>query len=84
MLTKEEKAWVRRVQKALDSCPSDRIGFYTVGDREVTLYDRSKEAEIHAMMDRGEASDFGPAVDKCDADLIASLSFPAMVHSVAG
>lgn len=83
-LTKEEKRWLRRVQAALDSCPSKRLGFYTVGDADLSVYDRTHEKAIHAAMDEGKAGDFGPAVDLFDADFYTGLRFPALVHSVAG
>ena len=38
--TKEENRWVRRIQKALNECPSDRLGFYTTGDKDVTIFDK--------------------------------------------
>lgn len=80
MLTPEEEKWVKRVQRALDACPSNRIGFYTIGDARVTLYDKSKDAEIQA----GGERDFGQLVDAADADFFRDLRFPSLVHSVSG
>jgi hypothetical protein len=51
MLTRDELKWLRRVQRALDACPSDRLGFYTTGDRNVTVFDTDKSAEIDASYD---------------------------------
>ncbi len=82
-LTREERLWVRRLQRALDSCPSDRIGFATIGDAYLSLHDRTKEDAIHATMDR-EGCDFDPAVQVHDADFGETLRFPSLVHSVAG
>lgn len=42
VLTKEELKWIKKVQKALNECPSDRFGFYTTGDNYVTIYDRKE------------------------------------------
>lgn len=81
MLTKEETAWVRKVQRLLSNPPSDRLGFYTIGDKEVSIYDISLEAEISEIHDkRGE---FCNAVEDCDA-LLGELIFPNNVCSTAG
>lgn len=82
-LTKEEERWLVKLQKLLRECPSDRIGFYTIGDFYVTVYDRTKIHEINEKMDSGHI-DFCQAVEDCDADFGVSLLFPALVHSVAG
>jgi len=81
-LTAAEKAWIRKVNKLLAECPSKRLGFYTIGDPCVEIYDRDQQVEIDAIMDSGN-SDFAPAVDKCDAYL-GRLQFPNNVHSTAG
>lgn len=82
-LTREEKSWLKRLQKVMDECPSpDRIGFYTVGDPDVSLYDRSLQEEINNRLDRGE--DFGGACEYEDAGFNASIRFPSNVHSTAG
>lgn len=81
MLTKAEAAWIAKIQKLLDSPPSDRLGFYTTGDPEVTIYDRSLEDDINAEHDAG--GEFCNAVDSCDARL-GELRFPAQVHSTSG
>lgn len=35
-LTKEEKAWVKKLNALLANCPSNRIAFATIGDRSVS------------------------------------------------
>lgn len=79
IMSKAEAAWVKRLQKVLDDCPSDRIGAFTVGDPTVTLYDRSRDAEIDACGD----VDFCKAVDLLDAGM-GTLTFPFKVHSTCG
>ncbi len=81
MLTRDELKWLRRVQRALDACPSDRLGFYTTGDRNVTVFDTDKSAEIDAAYDTG--GEFCNAVDEADAGL-GELNFPSGVQSTAG
>ncbi len=39
-LTKKEQAWLSELQDVLDRCPSPKkIGFYTIGDKSIYLYD---------------------------------------------
>lgn len=83
-ITKEEAAWLRKIQRLLSNPPSDRLGFYTNGDPDVSVYDRTKEREIQEAHARsGEFGEFGNAVDECDARL-GVLNFPGQVHSVSG
>ena len=82
-LTKEEKAWIKKVQRVLDTCPSDRLGFYTIGDKDVFVYDRSRDSEISKLMDATHNLDYCQAVDDLDADF-SVLFFPSHVHSTAG
>lgn len=81
-MTPEERKWIKKLQKVLDQCPSDRIGFYTVGDPHVTVYDRSKEGAINQTLDSG-SGEFANAVDDNNAWL-GSLNFPSQVHSTSG
>lgn len=80
MLTKDEKRWIKRVQKALNECPSDRFGFYTIGDRDVEIYDKSNK-KVELIYETG--TDFCVAVEGADASL-GELRFPSQVHSTAG
>ncbi len=77
-LTKAEKKWVARVQRALDACPSDDIGFYTIGDPQINLY-RMPEGDFADV----DYSDFCIAVDDADA-LLGEINFPNNVASTAG
>lgn len=82
-LTKKEQAWLDEFQAVLNRCPSNRLGFYTIGDPCLNVYDRSKEAEIDALMDRNNGTDFCTATRHLDADF-TTIDFPAAVHSTAG
>lgn len=82
-LTDAESKWLKRLQRCLNDCPSGRLGFYTIGDRYVAVYDRSKDVKINALLDSGEAGDFAPAVDLVDAHL-GNVFFPSKVHSTSG
>lgn len=83
-LTREELAWLKRLQKVMDDCPSSRIGFYTVGDSEVNLYDASKDAEIDKIHDSMRSGEFCGAVEQAGASFYACLRFPSSVRSTAG
>lgn len=83
MLTKEETRWLKQLQKVLDACPSDRLGFYTVGDPVLTVYDKSLEEQIETFMDYNQPCEFGCAVETIGARFM-ELKFPAHVHSVSG
>lgn len=82
-LTAKEKRWVSDVQRVLDKCPSKRIGFYTIGDNDISLYDKSSDDEIDNLQCE-KSRDFGPAVDDLDAGFYERLYFPNHVHSTAG
>lgn len=82
MLTKEEQAWLNKIQKLLNKPPSNRLGFFTNGDCDVAVYDRTLDAEIQESHD-ADGGEYSSAVDRCDARL-GELMFPSQVHSVAG
>lgn len=50
-LTKDEAAWIKRLEKVLLSCPSDRLGLITIGDPSLTIFDdrvaRENDFELH-------------------------------------
>ncbi|MBO9427887.1 hypothetical protein [Sulfitobacter sp. R18_1] len=81
-LTREEKKWLEDVQNLLDKCPSDRLGFFTIGDANLTVYDRRKDLEIDDIQDT-KRRDFCNAVEDVDAR-ITQLTFPSSVHSTSG
>lgn len=39
-LTQAEKKWIDQLQKILDSCPSKRLGAFTIGDADFSIYDK--------------------------------------------
>lgn len=81
-LTQTEKDWLLKLQALLDECPSSRLGAYTIGDPDLSLYDRRFEPEINKLLDTGKY-DFCTAVADLGVDL-GSLKFPFDVHSTAG
>lgn len=81
-LTQMERRWLRALNKLLGECPSDRLGFYTIGDRNISVYDKRVESDINDMMEHS-SKDFGLCVDRLDACL-GEIKFPGPVHSTAG
>jgi hypothetical protein len=84
VLTAKEKAWIARLQKCLDQCPSKMLAAYTVGDNDITLYDSSLDTEIEIIMsDPSDSQDFCKVALDLDA-IIQVINFPFPVHSTAG
>lgn len=81
-LTDDEAKWIKKLNRVLSQCPSERLGFYTVGDASIEIYDLNMQGEIDALMDR-KGRDLGPAAEEVDAKL-SRLKFPSNVHSTAG
>ena len=82
-LTSKEKQWVKKVQAALNECPSDRIAFYTIGDRNIKAYNQDKYADILDHQDTTNC-DFGEAVKLCNANFNEELFFTNPVESTSG
>ena len=77
MLTPEETKWIKRVQRALDACPSEDLGFYTIGDGDVHVYRRPPDDFVD------HDGDFCVIVQEAEAEL-GEFRFPQDVHSTAG
>ncbi|EAA4446372.1 hypothetical protein DPE66_10105 [Salmonella enterica subsp. enterica] len=82
-LTKQEKAWVKKLNKLLAECPSNRIAFATIGDCDVTLFDVTRYGEICDLVDK-EHDEFIPAALRIGAAFNEFLTFPNQVESTAG
>lgn len=39
-LTKAELDWLAKFKELMAACPSKRLGAYTVGDADITIYDK--------------------------------------------
>ena len=78
-LNKKEQAWIDDLQALLNRCPSNRIGFYTVGDPQIGLYDKTKQAEIDDAHD-----DLVSALNITGHGFNDTIDFPDQVHSVCG
>lgn len=79
-LTKKEQAWVDEVNAVLARCPSpEKIGFFTIGDPVIGLYDLRRDKEISDSNDDlvGVAQQNGWLFDE-------RLEFPSAVNGVCG
>lgn len=77
-LTKEEKAWLKKLQAVLDECPSVRLGGMSTGMNDLTIFDESfsdKIDEIQTLKNR----EMAPVVAELGADL-AVLNFPFRIQ----
>jgi len=78
-LTKKEQAWIDELQAVLDRCPSDRLGFYTISDPVIHLYDRTRADEIGTIED-----DLVRILNHNGWGFDGDLKFPADVEGVCG
>lgn len=76
-LTAQERRWLRRAQRLFNEAP-ERFGFYTGGDRYLTVFDEP-------AFERAE--DVEGELDLCDGAgepfVLASISTRRCVHSVS-
>lgn len=77
-LNRAEKAWLAKLQKVLDECPSNRFAGFTIGDPTIVLYDKCFEPQI---WDSGK--EVPQLVDELGAK-IGSLYFPFPVEATRG
>ena len=79
--TKEEKAWIKKVEKLLLNPPSERLGLYTIGDCCLTVYDKAFDEKIERLQNLNQ--DFCQAVNNLDAEL-GCINSATEIHSTAG
>lgn len=82
-LTREEKQWLSQMQALLSDPPSNRLGFFTIGDRGVTVFDRDVRDRWYEA-NGCPATDISEEITKSGADLNTTLTFPSIVESRAG
>ncbi len=82
-LTKEQKKWLAGVQRALNKSGGEGLGFYTIGDSDICVYNKDYEDEIDEYQDGG-AIDIWECIEAVGADFGIAITFPASVHSCAG
>lgn len=79
-LTKKELAWLDEVNAVLARCPSpEKIGFFTIGDPVIGLYDLRRDKEI------SDSNDDLVRVAQQNGWLFDErLEFPSAVNAVCG
>ena len=83
-LTKKEQAWLNELQDVLDRCPSPKkIGFYTIGDKSIYLYDLRRMDEIMEALDNRSSMDWCVAVHDMNAgfDEVFNLYSPLVYET---
>ncbi|AUR87422.1 hypothetical protein NVP1101O_011 [Vibrio phage 1.101.O._10N.261.45.C6] len=89
-LSKRDMAWFERLQRVLDAAPTGldaKISSFTIGDKDITVFDPVKVKDCEEDM-AGEfitwgERDTGCQVDNADAEII-TLRFPFHIESTAG
>ncbi|CNH83583.1 Uncharacterised protein [Yersinia frederiksenii] len=82
-LTAAEKKWVKQVNALLAKCPSKRLGFYTIGDNDVMLYD-AEQFEYKGLMDDHRDLIHTLEDHELKFDDAFNLKFPNDVEGVCG
>ncbi|QYC52621.1 hypothetical protein [Salmonella phage SSBI34] len=78
-LTKAEEKWIRDLQKVIDRCPSDRLGFYTIGDPMIGIYNLEFLDKISDMK-----GDLVSILNQNGWGFDEIIYFPAPVEGVCG
>ncbi|MEX6370721.1 hypothetical protein AB6F62_22325 [Providencia huaxiensis] len=82
-LTKKELAWANKLQKVIDECPSERIGFYTFGENMLHLYNKDNKEAMSDYKERGLPSrqlGFIETVCNSDADFDHFIMLPSPIE----
>lgn len=80
--TKQEKAWMKKLERLLMNPPSKRLGLFTIGDAELQVYDLNYESKIGDLMDK-RGMDFCSAVHELGVGL-GSIDSRENIHSTSG
>ncbi|CAI0829742.1 hypothetical protein [Serratia entomophila] len=79
-LNKKERDWIDRLNAVLAECPSpEKIGFFTIGDNSVGLYDLRHDDEISATDD-----DLVRVAQRNGWLFDETIEFPSSVNGVCG
>lgn len=81
-LTAAEAAWLKQFQALMEKCPSKRLGAYTVGDADLTIYDKSVHDKHLKANPREERDD--TAVHAELGTVLISIKMPFQVDGVCG
>lgn len=82
-LTKKELAWIKKVQKVFDECPSSRIGFYACGEDTLHLYDKDNKKAVSNFNESGLSvytKTFTDVLSNSDADFGHFIRLPSHIE----
>jgi hypothetical protein len=88
-LTKKEEAWLLRFEKTMAAAPpslGNKVWAYTIGDSDITLYNKAKfdkHFEENPINESFDTRDHCTLVADSDSELM-SIGFPPPVESTAG
>jgi ribose 5-phosphate isomerase len=82
-LTSDEQKWIRKLQRVLNECPSNRMSSFTIGDSNITIYDISADKSESAHNIARNCNDWCNVVEDTGTKL-AVIKFPFSVQSTAG
>ena len=80
-LTAAEKKWLKKLQKALNECPSKRMRSHTIGDNDIIIHDYPTRCEWENKNPE-KRLDMGDVVEQ-SGSYLATLDFPFAVESAA-
>ena len=76
-LTKDEKSWLNKLQKVLDTCPSKRLGAFVTGDTTLHIFDKTH------FQYKERNGEFCQQVEACGA-MLFTVNFPFQIEATAG
>lgn len=82
-LTKKELAWANKLQKVIDECPSERIGFYACGEDTLHLYDKDNKKAVSNFNESGLSvytQTFTDVLSNSDADFGHFIMLPSPIE----
>lgn len=81
-LTIDEARWVKKFQALMKKCPSNRLGAFTTGDPEITLYDKTV---LSTYLDSNRRDERDEVVIHHElGTMLASINMPFKVDTLCG
>lgn len=80
-MTKEERKWVAKLNKMLANPPSTRLGFFTIGDNYISMFNTDILPDSSPLLDK---EDLVHVVNSTGALFGEVLYFPEAVQGVCG
>jgi hypothetical protein len=81
-LTAEEKKWLKQFQAIMKRCPSKRLGAFTIGDADLSIYDKAVFDDYRANKRSEDQDDVH--IHRELGTVLASIAMPFQVDGVCG